>query len=76
MEDLECGRGKLALVLKEGSEHLLTFNLYSADTLKALIAPNATVVDLGPLISSSIGSRPMASGPGISSTVCPVARRS
>jgi hypothetical protein len=22
----DCGRGKLALVLKDGSEHLLTFN--------------------------------------------------
>jgi SAM-dependent methyltransferase len=42
----DCGRGKLALVLKDGTEHLLTFNLYSAETLKALIAPHATVVDL------------------------------
>jgi hypothetical protein len=42
----DCGRGKLALVLKDGSEHLLTFKLYSADTLKALITPHATVVDL------------------------------
>jgi hypothetical protein len=42
----DCGRGKLTLVLKDGTEHLLTFNLYSADTLKALITPHATVVDL------------------------------
>ena len=42
----DCGRGELALVLKDGTEHLLTFNLYSAETLKALFAPHATVVDL------------------------------
>ena len=42
----DCGRGELALVLKDGTEHLLTFNLYSADTLQAVFAPHATIVDL------------------------------
>ena len=42
----DCGRGELNLVLKDGTEHLLTFNLYSAETLKALFAPHATVVDV------------------------------
>ena len=37
----DCGRGELRLVLKDGTEHLLTFNLYSAETLKALFAPHA-----------------------------------
>lgn len=31
----DCGRGKLAQVLKDGTEHLLTFNLCSADILKS-----------------------------------------
>ena len=42
----DCGRGELTLVLKDGTEHLLTFNLYSAETLKAVFTPHATVVDL------------------------------
>ena len=42
----DCGRGELKLILKDGTEHLLTLNLYSAETLKALFAPHATVVDL------------------------------
>lgn len=42
----DCGRGELKLVLKDGTEHLLTFNLFSADALKALFAPSATIVDL------------------------------
>jgi hypothetical protein len=42
----DCGRGQLTLVLKDGSEHRLTFNLYSAETLKALFAPYADILDL------------------------------
>jgi hypothetical protein len=42
----DCGRGQLALVLKDGTRHVLTFNLYSADTLKALFALHAPVVDI------------------------------
>ena len=42
----DCGRGELKLVLKDGTEHLLTFNIYSAETLRALFSPHATVVDL------------------------------
>ena len=38
--------GELALELKDGSRHRLTFNLYSAETLKAVFAPYATIVDL------------------------------
>jgi hypothetical protein len=33
-------------VLKDGTEHRLTFNLYSAGMLKAVFAPHATIVDL------------------------------
>jgi SAM-dependent methyltransferase len=40
------GRGQLALVLKDGSRHVLTFNHYSAETLAALFAPHAAIVDL------------------------------
>lgn len=42
----DCGRGQLALVLKDGTRHVLTFNLYGADTLRALFTPHATVADL------------------------------
>jgi hypothetical protein len=42
----DCGRGRLALVLKDGTRHVLTFNLYSAETLAALFAPHAAIVDL------------------------------
>jgi hypothetical protein len=42
----DCGRGQLTLVLKDGSRHVLTFNLYSAETLAALFAPHAAIVDL------------------------------
>jgi SAM-dependent methyltransferase len=42
----DCGRGELAVVLKDGTRHLLTFNLYSADTLKALFVSSAAVLDL------------------------------
>ena len=42
----DCGRGQLALVLKDGTRHVLTFNLYGAETLRALFAPHATVLDL------------------------------
>lgn len=41
-----CTVGELKLVLKDGTEHLLTFNLFSAETLRALFAPFAEVVDL------------------------------
>jgi SAM-dependent methyltransferase len=40
------GRGQLALVLEDGSRHVLTFNHYSAETLAALFAPHAAIVDL------------------------------
>jgi SAM-dependent methyltransferase len=40
------GRGQLAIVLKDGTRHVLTFNLYSADTLKALFAPESQILDL------------------------------
>lgn len=42
----DCSRGRLALVLKDGTRHELTFNLYSADTLKALFARHAAIADL------------------------------
>lgn len=42
----DCARGQLAIVLKDGTRHVLTFNLYSAGTLKALFASKATVLDL------------------------------
>jgi SAM-dependent methyltransferase len=42
----DCARGQLAVVLRDGSKHVLTFNLYSAETLKALFASEAQVVDL------------------------------
>ena len=38
--------GELRLVLKDGSEHVLTLNLYSAESLKALFGTQATIVDL------------------------------
>ena len=42
----DCGRGRLAVFLKDGTRHVLTFNLYSADTLKALFASKASILDL------------------------------
>jgi ubiquinone/menaquinone biosynthesis C-methylase UbiE len=42
----DCGRGELRLVLKDGTEHRLTFNLYSAEMLKAVFAPHVSIVDL------------------------------
>jgi SAM-dependent methyltransferase len=42
----DCGRGELRLVLKDGTEHRLTFNLYSAELLGAMFAAHATIVDL------------------------------
>lgn len=42
----DCGRGELKLALKDGTEHLLTFNIYSAETLRTLFSPHATIVDL------------------------------
>jgi hypothetical protein len=42
----DCGRGELRLVLKDGTEHRLTFNLYSAEKLKRVFAAHATVLDL------------------------------
>jgi ubiquinone/menaquinone biosynthesis C-methylase UbiE len=42
----DCGRGELKLALKDGTEHVLTFNFYSAETLKALFQPHAKIVDL------------------------------
>jgi hypothetical protein len=42
----DCGRGQLTLVLKDGTEHRLTFNLYSAETLKVLFPPCARILDL------------------------------
>ena len=38
--------GELRLVLKDGSEHVLTLNLYSAERLKALFGTRARIVDL------------------------------
>ena len=38
--------GELRLVLKDGSEHVLTLNLYSAERLKALFNTRAVIVDL------------------------------
>jgi len=38
--------GELRLVLKDGSEHLLTLNLYSAERLKALFGTRAIIKDL------------------------------
>jgi SAM-dependent methyltransferase len=42
----DCARGELAVTLKDGTRHVLTFNLYSADTLRALFASEATILDL------------------------------
>jgi SAM-dependent methyltransferase len=38
--------GELRLVLKDGSEHVLTLNLYSAERLKALFGTQAIIKDL------------------------------
>jgi hypothetical protein len=38
--------GELRLVLKNGSEHVLTLNLYSAERLRALFDTQATINDL------------------------------
>lgn len=42
----DCDRGELKILLKDGTEHRLTFNLYSADTMKALFAGHSRVVDV------------------------------
>jgi hypothetical protein len=42
----DCGRGQLSVVLKDGTRHVLTFNLYCADTLQALFRSRATILDL------------------------------
>jgi len=42
----DCRRGELAIELKDGSKHLLTFNIYSAETLRSLFAPHGIVLDL------------------------------
>jgi hypothetical protein len=42
----DCGRGQLALVLRDGTKHVFTFNLYGAETLRALFAPHARILDL------------------------------
>lgn len=42
----DCQRGELALVLEDGSEHRLTFNLFSAETLKALFAEHGEILEL------------------------------
>jgi SAM-dependent methyltransferase len=42
----DCDRGELKLVLKDGSEHRLIFNLYSAEMLKRVFSPHAAIVDL------------------------------
>jgi SAM-dependent methyltransferase len=39
-------RGQLALVLKDGTQHRLSFNVYSAEALSALFAPHAEIVDV------------------------------
>ena len=41
-----ASRGQLALVLKDGSEHQLPFNMYSAHALEAFFAPHANIVDI------------------------------
>jgi hypothetical protein len=45
----DCSRGLLTLVLKDGSAHRLTFNLFSAEMLKTLFATGAGIVDLRPV---------------------------
>jgi SAM-dependent methyltransferase len=42
----DCRRGELRLVLKDGSEHFLTLNLYTAEMLKALFSAHAVIRDL------------------------------
>jgi len=42
----DCGRGELKVLLKDGSEHRMTFNLYAAETLRALFAPHSTITDV------------------------------
>jgi len=42
----DCGRGKLRLVLNDGTKHRLTLNLYSAETIKAVFAEHAQIGDL------------------------------
>jgi SAM-dependent methyltransferase len=42
----DCQRGELRLVLKDGTDHVLTFNLYSAATLRALFEPLGSVLEL------------------------------
>jgi ubiquinone/menaquinone biosynthesis C-methylase UbiE len=42
----DCRSGELRLVLKDGSQHVLTLNLYSAQRLRRLFEAQATVMDL------------------------------
>ena len=42
----DCGRGELKVLLKDGTEHRLTFNLYSAVTLRAMFAQHAAIADM------------------------------
>jgi len=42
----DCCRGELKLLLKDGTEHRLTFNLYTADRLKAMFARHSAIADI------------------------------
>jgi SAM-dependent methyltransferase len=42
----DCGCGELWLTLKDGTQHRLIFNLYSAEMLKSMFAPHATLEEL------------------------------
>lgn len=42
----DCAAGELAVVLKDGTWHRFTFNLYSAEAMKAAFVPFAEVVDI------------------------------
>jgi SAM-dependent methyltransferase len=43
---LDCTRGQLALLLKDGTEHQIPFNPYSAEALKELFVAHATIIDI------------------------------
>src|SRR5262245_21247396 len=42
----DCCRGELKVLLNDGTEHRLTFNLYSAETLRAMFAQHSAVADM------------------------------
>src|SRR5262249_18602503 len=42
----DCCRGELKLLLKDGTEHRLTFNLYAAERLRDMFARHSAITDM------------------------------